>query len=200
MTTSNEMPSPTVTDTDARGYDFVETSNWWKRACEALPSFAGVHWPDYGTKVVHDTIDGKAVVIQLWKGWCQKFLGRDDFPGGIGAEVGIYHQVPGRAVPASLPHYPASAAAFLLGGMEKIGGDHLWWAYADLNAEIEFELVNPKTHEPFFSAGPQQTYWRNRWMNPDSYEKYRHDQHHHVPTFSAHYVLNYKINGKSYSW
>ena len=78
---------------DDQGYEYVETSEDWKKACLPLPCFAAVWWPDYATKVVEDTIDGQPVVIQLWKGWCQKFLGDDDFPGGIGAEVGVYHRV-----------------------------------------------------------------------------------------------------------
>ncbi|HEX6445108.1 MAG TPA: hypothetical protein VF053_08480 [Streptosporangiales bacterium] len=27
-------------------------------------------------------VDGVDVVVQLWKGWCQKFLDLDTFPGG----------------------------------------------------------------------------------------------------------------------
>ena len=195
-----EQSSPTTEYGDDRGYPYVETAEWWKTACEALPSFAELWWPDYATKVIQDTIDGKPVVIQLWKGWCQKFLGRDDFPGGIGAEVGVYRQIPGRAVPASLPHYPSRLVDFVLGGLEKVGGDRLWWAFPELGAEIDWELVNPKTQETFFTAGPEKTYWMNKWMNPESYEQYRVDQSHNVPFFSAHYVLNYRINGKRYTW
>jgi len=28
--------------TDHRGYNLVETADWWKKACEPLPSFAEV--------------------------------------------------------------------------------------------------------------------------------------------------------------
>jgi hypothetical protein len=76
---------------DEQGYHYVETSDEWKQACLALPCFSLLAWPDYKTTTVEDVIDGEPVVIQLWKGWCQKFFGDDDFPGGIGAEVGIYH-------------------------------------------------------------------------------------------------------------
>ena len=79
------MDSPTVKFTDARGYSYVETSDGWKKACSSLPSFSEVWWPDYSTKVVDIQIAGKPIVVQLWKGWCQKFLGSSDFPGGIGA-------------------------------------------------------------------------------------------------------------------
>jgi hypothetical protein len=191
---------PTVRSTDARGYSYVETSDWWKQECSALPSFSEVWWPDYSTQVIEDTIDGNPVVIQLWKGWCQKFLGRSDFPGGIGAEVGIYRRMPGRIPPENLPAFPPKLSTFLLGGLSKLGGQHLWWAYPELGATISFDLVNTKTNEIFFSAGPETTYWMNRWMDPTSYEKYRADQGGQIPLFSAEYSLRYQINGKAYQW
>jgi len=108
------MPtSPTLQETDHRGYEFVETADWWKVACEPLPSFAEVWWPDYSTKVIEETIDGQPVVIQLWKGWCQRFLGRDDFPGGIGAEVCVYRRMAGRPAPTELPAFPPRFADVL---------------------------------------------------------------------------------------
>lgn len=185
---------------DEHGYEFVETSDEWKKACLPLPSFAAVWWPDYATKVIEDTIDGKPVVIQLWKGWCQKFLGLDDFPGGIGAEVAVYQRVAGKVPPTDLGFLPSSSKAFFLDGLAKLGGDHFWWPYPELNASIDFELVNPKTNETFFKAGPETTYWMNRWMNPDSYDQYKDDQDGKVPLFSAHYKLKYRINGIHYEW
>jgi len=74
-------------------YLFVETSDWWKDMCSILPCFPALAWSGYLTKCIDTTINGHPVVIQLWKGWCQKFFGRSDFPGGIGAEVGIYRRI-----------------------------------------------------------------------------------------------------------
>src|SRR5260221_4763443 len=96
------MDSP-VTRYKENGYDFDETSPEWKELCSVLPSFRQVEWPDYSTAIVEDTINGKPIVIQLWKGWCQQFLERDDFPGGIGGEVAIYERVTGRGFPSELP-------------------------------------------------------------------------------------------------
>jgi hypothetical protein len=195
------MPDPTVQSTDDRGYSFVETSLWWKEQCSALPSFSEVWWPDYSTKVIDDiVIDGHSVVIQLWKGWCQKFLGRNDFPGGIGAEVGVYRKMPGRVPPETLPLFPPKLSTFILGGLSKLGGVDLWWAYPELGTSISFELVNPKTNQTFLSAGPETTYWLNRWMDPSSYESYKADQNGSVPVFSAEYTLNFQINGQAYQW
>jgi hypothetical protein len=192
--------SPTNQTVDERGYGYVETAEWWKEACEVLPSFSEVWWPDYSTKVIEDTINGQPVVIQLWKGWCQKFLGRSDFPGGIGAEVGVYHRVPGKVLPTNLPNFPSKMAAYVLGGLAKLDESHLWWAFPELNTTINFELINPKTNEPFLLAGPEVTYWMNKWMNPGSYEQYKSDQGGKVPLFAAEYVLNYQIGDKTYAW
>ncbi len=76
------------------GYEYIETARPWKAMCSTLPCFAEMWWPGYLTKVVRTRIRGHEVVIQLWKGWCQRFLGHHArFPGGIGAEVGIYRKV-----------------------------------------------------------------------------------------------------------
>jgi len=74
---------------------YVETTKSWKMFCSKLPCFAELWWPNYLTKVIRTTIDDEDVIIQLWKGRCQMFGGRwAGFPGGIGAEVGIYRTVP----------------------------------------------------------------------------------------------------------
>jgi hypothetical protein len=193
--------SPTNVFTDARGYRYVETADWWKKACEPLPSFAEVWWPDYATKVVEGiVIDGKPIVVQLWKGWCQRFLGRDDFPGGIGAEVGIYQRISGKTPPSQLPSVADNVANVLLRGISRVAPQDLWWPFPALGTEVSFELVHPKSNRVFFSALPEKTYWRNLWMDPSSYEQYRRDVNHDVPIFSAHYELQYTINGKSYVW
>ena len=154
-------------------------------------------WPDYSTKVVDIQIAGKPIVVQLWKGWCQKFLGRSDFPGGIGAEVGLYQREEGRVPPDALEGFPPKISDFLLGGLSRVGGEHLWWPSPD-GATITFELVNPKTGSAFLSAGAEQTYWLNKWMDPTSYEQYKRVQP--TPVFSAEYSLKYTINGVSYVW
>ncbi|HEY8926361.1 MAG TPA: hypothetical protein VIU64_18395, partial [Polyangia bacterium] len=79
-----------------------------------------------------------------------------------------------------------------------VGGDHLWWPFPELKTTIEWSLVNPRTAEVFFQAGPETTYWMNKWMQPASYERYR--QIHTTPAFSVEYELQYRINGKSYVW
>jgi hypothetical protein len=191
------MPDPTVSSQDANGYKYVETSQWWKDRCAGLPSFSEVWWPDYATNITDIELGGKPIVVQLWKGWCQKFLGNNDFPGGIGAEVGIYERVEGRVPPDRLEGFPPKLSNFLLGGLSRVGGEQLWWPDPS-GATITFELVNPKTGETFISAGPEKTYWLNKWMDPESYEDYRNT--HPTPVFSAAYTLRYTISGVEYEW
>ena len=70
----------------------------------------------------------------------------------------------------------------------------------DLKVAKLFDMIHPNTNRVFFSADPQVTYWRNRWMHPESYEQYRASLSHDVPLFSAQYTLRFKINGKLYQW
>ncbi|HLM24171.1 MAG TPA: hypothetical protein VK274_03900 [Pyrinomonadaceae bacterium] len=86
----------TVAYQEPTGYKYVETSDELKAAAAALPCFKALQWPDYDSDIVEDTINGKPVVIQLWKGWCQQFLSSPNFPGGVGAEIGIYERVTGK--------------------------------------------------------------------------------------------------------
>lgn len=195
---------------EENGYKFVETSEAWKQLCTVLPCFKQVEWPDYPASVIEDVIHGKPVVIQLWKGWCQQFLGWDDFPGGIGGEVGIYERVTGRGFPTERPDFFPEPMWIFLHGASKLAGDNFWWPVAESN-EIEFDFINPITDTVMFHAGPEKTYWLNKWMDTESYDEYRRLQgkrwswlpawfpkNSRTPVFAADFVLEYKINGKTY--
>jgi hypothetical protein len=151
--TVQDFSSPTFGYTNANGYSYDETSESWKQMCSSLPCFAAIQWPDYATKVVEDTINGQPVVIQLWKGWCPKFLGLQKFPGGTGAEVGVYRRIPGKVRPTSLPFLPPAVATFILNTIAGLSDNDLWWPFPELNAQIEYTLTNPVTNQTFFSAG-----------------------------------------------
>jgi hypothetical protein len=204
--TVQDFNSPTFQYTDASGYKYDETSEQWKQLCTNLPCFALLQWPGYSTQVVDMmngqplTINGQPVVIQLWKGTCQKFLGLQNFPGGIGAEVGVYHRIPGRARPTlqSLSFLPTPFAAFIVASIASLTDDQLWWAFPELNTQVEFTLTCPVTNQTFFIAGPETTYWLNKWMDDDSYEKYQGDQRNQTPASPTDYLLDYRINGNSY--
>jgi hypothetical protein len=198
--TVQDFNSPTFQYTDASGYKFDETSEQWKQMCTSFPCFALLEWPGYATQVVETTIEGQTVVIQLWKGTCQKFLGSlGDFPGGIGAEVGVYHRVPGRARPTldQLVNLgvPEALAAFIIAGIAPLTDDQLWWAFPELNTQVTFTLTNPVNNGTFFTAGSETTYWLNKWMDDDSYEKYEQAYPGQAPASPTDYSLNYSING-----
>jgi hypothetical protein len=218
--TVQDLVSPTIRYSDPAGYGYNETSESWKALCNSLPCFAALQWPGYATAVIDDVIDGHAVVIQLWKGWCPKFLGFagvQAFPGGVGAEVGIYRRIPGRVRPTSLPFVPPPLATVILTALASLADNELWWPFPELGAELEFTLINPVTNQPFFSARPETSYWLAKWMNDDSYEKYRRDRttirwlrlpwlpgwfphiSSQTPSSPVDYQLDYTINGKSYS-
>ena len=181
------------------GYTFVENSDSWKSECSVLPCFSDLCWPDYDTKVIEDTVDGQPVVIQLWKGYCEQFLGMQDAPGGVGAEVGIYRRMPGRELKASLDFLPGPLRV-IYEAVETAERSDLWWPYPELGTTLTFELTNPETGKTFFTAGPEKTYWLCKWMHPSSYHQYRRDQGGKVPFWSVDYMLKFTVNGKSYAW
>ena len=87
-----DWDAPTIGYRDNRNYSYVETSERWKLMCEQLPCFDALKWPGYDSIHVETVISGQPAVIQLWHGWCQKFLAMQIMPGGFGAEVGIYRR------------------------------------------------------------------------------------------------------------
>ncbi len=205
------MPDLTIKYSDSRGYKYVETSDALKVAASGLPCSKALQWPNYSTDIVDDTINGKPVVIQLWKGWCQQFLSSDEFPGGMGAEVGVYERVSGRGFPAEKPHELIPDTMWhLWREASKRSGDDLWWPVAELH-EVEFKFINPVNNTTVFDAEPQRTYWRNKWMDTNSYDDYQKSQgkrwswlpagfpkNSNTPALGKDYVLEYKINGKPY--
>ena len=200
----------TVAYQEPTGYKYVETSDDLKAAAAALPCFKALEWPDYASTIVEDTINGKPVVIQLWKGWCQQFLSSPNFPGGIGGEVGIYERVTGKGFPAERPDWCPQALWLFVQQKSKLANGDFWWPVAEMN-EVEYDFINPVNNTVMFHADPQKTYWRNKWMDNQSYEQYKNDQgkrwswlpswvpgNSQTPALAVHYVLQYKINGKSY--
>jgi hypothetical protein len=99
----------------------------------------------------------------------------DAFPGGYGAEVGIY--------------------------IKKQGHDenYFWWPYVKGKLKIKFQLINPITKEVFIDAPEDETWWRTKWMATDSYLEYK--KTHQCPENPLAYELVFWINGKKYeSW
>lgn len=140
-------------------------------------------------------------MIQLWKGWCPKFLGFlgiQAFPGGIGAEVGIYRRIPGKLRPTTLPFLAGPLGTLVLDALGSLADEDLWWPFPELGAKIEFTLTSPVADQQFFTAGPQKSYWLAKWMDDSSYGKYQTDQGQNAPSDSVEYLMDYRINGISY--
>lgn len=199
--TKTNMNTPTIRYPDPGGYMCDETSESWKVLCQQFPCFWALQWPGYATDVIDTIIDGQPVVIQLWKGYCPKFLGFlgvSSFPGGYGAEVGVYRRIPGKARPSAstLSFLHGDIAAKVLGALSNFADDDLWWPFPELGATIECSLINPRTGETFLHAGPQTGYWLTKWMESGDYRNYQRD--HATPASSTDYILDYRINGRSY--
>lgn len=205
------MPVFTVAYEEPNGYKYVETSPELKQFASGLPCFKPITWPGYSTKVIeNETINGKPVVIQLWKGWCQQMFSSPNFPGGVGGEVGIYERVEGRGLEAEKPDFMPEMFWNLLREASKHGGTHFWWPVAEMH-EVEFDFINPITKSVVFHAGPQKTYWRNKWMDNESYNEYQNSTgkrwpnlpgwvpfNSRTPAKPNGYVMEFKINGKPY--
>lgn len=206
--------SPTIHSTDSRGFTYTENSPWWKEMCTVFPCCTALCWPGYATRVWDATIDGQAVVIQAWKGWCPKFLGMftSDFPGGVGLEVGVYRRMPGRQRPTSLPFLPPPFAAFLLGAIAAAAEDGLWWPIPNHDWSLGASFVNPITGKTVFEASPEKTWWLTKWMNDDSHYRYETQECQYpwlTPWFPGNrrtpfpadgYTLNFTVNGIPFTW
>ena len=196
--TVQDFISPVIHVTDAANYSYVETSESWKQLCSTFPCFLALQWPGYATTIVETQIDGQDVVLQLWKGYCPKFLGHASFPGGIGAEVGVYRRIPGKLRPASLPFLPAPLATLIINAMSQLNDNDLWWPAPELNASIEMRLINPVSGETFLAAGPETGYWLTRWMNEWDYVRYLFTHRAPPLTNFTDYVLEYSVNGQPF--
>ena len=123
--------TPTIGYRDGNDYAYVETSELWRQRCEQLPCFDALRWPGYDSIHIETKINGQPAVIQLWQSWCQKFLGLQDFPGGVGAEVGLYRREPRRLRPTSLPFLPPEMERNVLQALKVLPDRDIWWPAPD---------------------------------------------------------------------
>lgn len=197
--TVQDFGSPTIRTRDSFGYEYGEIAENWKLLCRQLPCFDALWWPGYATKVIPMTVDGVDVVVQLWKGWCQKFLDLDTFPGGIGGEVGVYRRDDGRRLTAPRKLLAAYDARLVVHELDELSGRELWWPDPDLATRIGFTFVDPRTGDTLVEAGPEETYWVGKWMHEPSYLRYALARHTGflLPTD---YTLVYTVNGWTYRW
>ena len=212
------IPSPEkIIKTKKGDYEFVEVSEIWMGICSKIACGPWVQFPGYSETHRYNAYIPKVgpVIIQLWKGFCPSLgetaknydylkglvnllnLG-SDFPGGIGAEVGIY-----RPIGKTATMYDAATSQTPIGIGE-------WEPLVDPDLKISFQLVNPETGEVLVDAEEKNTWWRTKWMTAESFESYK--QKHSVPAALKNfdftkflgkippsevlnYELRYKING-----
>lgn len=158
------------------GYWHCQNTEWWKQQCSKLPCSKALKWETYETKADTWEHKGKYYVIQLWKGHCQKFLDQNGFPGGYGAEVGLYEF-----------------------------GELYWLPCLDPIFEMSFKLsfTGLEESEPyvFLDNASVKTWWQTEWIEPESYNLWLEK---HGGSGNAPYVMNmkmnYTINGHDYVW
>lgn len=100
------------------------------------------------------------------------------FPGGYGAEVGIY--TPGKGAPEAY-----------------------WLPYVQPKIKIQFWLVDPINGDTIVHAGEEETWWRTKWMTTHSYRtKYLPTLPKGDPRVNddLRFVLHYEINGVKGVW
>jgi hypothetical protein len=199
-------------------YNYDVTSPWWNDVCSQLPCSLKLAWPGYVTQMVEVTLRGEPAVIQLWKGWCQSLPdipGVVYFPGGVGAEVGIYRRDRTRQVPTTIPGLPdgvlGDVAQFLRQRLADVaaagsGPDEIWWPAPELvdpDVGVSMTLSEPETHDALLTYGTR-SYWTCKWMHMvPSYPiwttafSFRHFQ---GPALYTDFVLDFTVNGEAFQW
>jgi hypothetical protein len=112
-------------------------------------------------------IDGRTVVIQLWKGYCPPYNYGNW--GGMGAEVGIYRRVNNSGV---------------------------WMPDKDHIKKIWFRLWygTPGNGRKLFTAGELTCWWRHKWLDSRDWPHYA-STHQNPPGLSKDFMLHYVIKG-----
>lgn len=184
------IPTPdNVIETRKNGYDYVEVSEVWTGFCSDFPCGNWVRIPGKYTEAHRYDVEipgiGK-VIVQLWKGECPRFSDNFDterlkkwnfggkYPGGIGAEVGVYRPMD-------------------KGSMQDAARSQQWVPVVDPKLRISFRLIDPKSGTVFLEAEEKQTWWRTKWMTIESYETYKKSAR--TPDSLLKYELHYSING-----
>ena len=192
--------NPTVRSTDPQtGHDFDATSPTWKNACAMLPSFAGLQWPGYATTAIETKINGRDVIIQPWMGNCEQFMGRTNFPGGTGGEVGVYVRVPpGRSLPDADNLPVLFKAALTLA--DDLDSDDLWWPDPEMQPEIDFTIIHASSRAVLLRASPERHYWLNKWMEPASYERWKAANPGSAPSSPTGFKMIYTVDNHTREW
>lgn len=186
-----------------------EVNAWWAEQCRPLPCFHGVCWRGYAERVLKNVpvrINNSVhyVIVHMWKGLCQKFLGNPAFPGGMGAEVGVYLVQPSSWAanrPFSKTLWAALGAdATIVRAAEDLPNPHKWYpAYEwDKDLNIRFRLLDPVNKAVVFETRPKSGYWCTEWMEKEAYWAWERCRGESVN--ATHLTLEYRINDYHGAW
>ncbi len=149
-----------------KGYDCIRISAYWKTQVEDIACGPYVVLPNYRTTWIENWKYAplpdlpKHMVVQLWKGYIspKMYPGMAEWPGGHGAEVGIYKK--------------------------RIAVADRWYPFLDIPFNIEFTLKYTGTNSAgkpvgqkhdFISTTVTKGWWQTMWMVPNSFEQYKKD-------------------------
>lgn len=166
------------------GYWYNQNTETWKKQWETTSCNLALQWPGYATVAPAWEHKGKKYVVQLWKGHCQKFLDNKDFPGGYGAEVGLYDY-------GVLHWYPSLAPLYEI---------QFTLSFVGLKDGKTYELINTAT-SPKSEEVSNRTWWQTEWMEPDSFTKFvaKSGGSANCP-YAYHMRLDYSIDGVRNQW
>jgi phosphatidylserine/phosphatidylglycerophosphate/cardiolipin synthase-like enzyme len=216
------------------GVHFTDQLEWWKEVCIGFPCFVELGWPGYESGVIDHIeaggqsqplqIDGQDIVIQIWRGYCEKFLNMDGMPGGVGVEIGVYRKIPGQLDKflkqiGDIGKLRDSISRLLGGNLPKkyqvffdnfaslaaqYGNQfdqHIFWPFPELDAQVEFTFTNPANSKVLLQAKPSNTYWRVKWMDPIQYvvRAVSSGDHPVDPLKTWDYDVDFTITGKTNS-
>ena len=185
-----------------RRYFKSEIAEPWKNQCRWLPCFHGVCWPGYAERVIENVpVGNRYLIIHLWKGYCNKFLFSNAFPGGIGAEIGVYLVQPDSWIQA---HKGELATAidiadavlnprFFYKKALELPNPHKWFPAWELDIEMRFKLIDPDTQQVVIDTQPKPGYWCTEWLDVDVYKEWEDCRG--APINGTHLTLQYWING-----
>jgi len=215
-------------------YTYFATSPWWNKLCRRLPCLLWLDWPAYANAVKVVTVGQQTIIIHCWKGWCLQFLPGlfrllpgINFPGGIGAEVGIYtFEKP--AEDAFFPRREPEPTAAPEPERDR------WWerawdairdsftrARAHAKSPLRFRLWWPASSEVLESIGPVSfslynrhsgdalikdyetaSYWTCKWMKRRSFHSWRADRSGSIRKWRRpeDFELRFTVAGVDYVW
>jgi phosphatidylserine/phosphatidylglycerophosphate/cardiolipin synthase-like enzyme len=217
------------------GFHYTDQQQWWKEVCIGLPCFVELGWLGYESGVIDHIeangqsmplqIDGHDIVIQIWRGWCERFLDMKGMPGGVGVEIGVYRKIPGQLDKflkqvgdiAKLrdsisrlfgKHLPKRFQVYFdkfATNLAQYGSQfdqHIFWPFPELDARIEFTFTNPTNNKVLLHAKPSNTYWRVKWIDLAEYKDLAlHSADHPInPLKTWDYTVDFTITGKTNSY